>query len=173
MTQPRSYPPGVTSWVDIAAEDVGGATDFYGELFGWTFTDEPLPGDADRYLVAQQDGLDAAGILGARTHPSASGWNTYIAVDDVEAAIARVEGAGGHAVTAASQGGKGAGRWPAPTRMAWSSGSGRPEPDQVPKPSTRLKHGTSATSMRPTPKHRLPGTARCSAGRSTTSGSGG
>src|SRR5687767_11687755 len=93
MTQPRSYPPGVTSWVDIAAEDVGGATDFYGELFGWTFTDEPLPGDADRYLVAQQDGLDAAGILGSRSHASASGWNTYIAVDDVEAAIARVEGA--------------------------------------------------------------------------------
>lgn len=107
MTQPRSYPSGVTSWVELAAEDVGGATDFYGQLFGWRFTEEALPGDAARYLVAQQDGLDAAGILGTRTQSSAPGWNTYIAVDDVEAAVARVDGAGGRVVTSASQAGMG------------------------------------------------------------------
>ncbi|MGH3335550.1 MAG: VOC family protein [Nocardioides sp.] len=107
MTKPRSYPAGVTSWVDIAHEDVGGASAFYGELLGWTFTEDPLPGDADRYLIAQLDGLDAAGVLGTRAHPRSSGWNTYIAVDDVEAAVARVEAGGGHVVTSASQAGMG------------------------------------------------------------------
>jgi uncharacterized protein len=107
MTRPRSYPSGVTSWVDIAHEDVGGASAFYGELFGWTFTEEPLPGDADRYLVAQLGGLDAAGVLGTRAHTRSSGWTTYIAVDDVEAATARVEAADGHVVTPASPAGMG------------------------------------------------------------------
>ncbi len=105
MTKPRSYPAGVTSWVEIAHEDVGGARAFYGELFGWTFIEEPSPAGSDTYLVAQLDGLDAAGILGARAQPRSSAWNTYIAVDDLEAAVARVEAAGGHVVTAMSQAG--------------------------------------------------------------------
>ena len=65
MTKLRSYPAGVTSWVEIAHEDLGGASAFYAELFGWTFTEDPSPGEAGRYLVAQLDGLDAAGILGS------------------------------------------------------------------------------------------------------------
>jgi uncharacterized protein len=104
MTKLRSYPAGVTSWVDIAHADVEGASAFYGGIFGWTFTEDPLRGEVDRYLVAQLDGLDAAGILGTPAGSSApSGWNTYISVDDVEAATARVEAAGGQVVTAASE----------------------------------------------------------------------
>jgi uncharacterized protein len=107
MTEPRSYPAGVTSWVDVAHDDVEGATAFYGGLFGWTFTEDPSPEDADGYLIAQLDGVDAAGIVGARAHPGSSGWNTYIAVDDLEAAIARIQAAGGQVVTTASQAGMG------------------------------------------------------------------
>jgi uncharacterized protein len=107
MTEPRSYPAGVTSWVDVAHDDVDGATAFYGGLFGWTFTEDPSPEDADGYLIAQLDGVDAAGIVGARAHPGSSGWNTYIAVDDLEAAIARIQAAGGQVVTTASQAGMG------------------------------------------------------------------
>jgi uncharacterized protein len=108
MTRPRSYPPGVTSWVDLAQDDAEAASVFYGELFGWTFTEDPLPGSADRYLIARLDGLDVAGILGTGTPGHGpSGWTTYIAVDDVQAAVARVEAGGGGVVTAASQAGMG------------------------------------------------------------------
>lgn len=103
MTKPRSYPEGVTSWVDVAHEDVEGTSAFYGGLLGWTFT-----GGTDGYLIAQLDGLDAAGIRGPRAGSTGTtGWSTYIAVDDVEAATARVEAAGGQAVTPASQAGMG------------------------------------------------------------------
>jgi uncharacterized protein len=106
MAEPRSYPAGATAWVDIENADVEGVSAFYGGLFGWTFTGDPLPGDVDTYLTAQLDGLDAAGISGARL-PGSAGWNTYIAVDDVGAAIARVETAGGHLLTPASRVGMG------------------------------------------------------------------
>ena len=64
MTEPRSYPAGVTSWVDLAHDDVEGASVFYGGLFGWTFTEDASSGAADPYLIAQLDSLDTAGIGG-------------------------------------------------------------------------------------------------------------
>ena len=44
MSEPRSYPEGVTSWIDVEHQDVDGARAFYGGLFGWTFTDATPPG---------------------------------------------------------------------------------------------------------------------------------
>ena len=41
MNEPRTYPEGVTCWVDIEAADVEVAARFYGALFGWTFIDSP------------------------------------------------------------------------------------------------------------------------------------
>ena len=91
----RTYPDGVTCWVDIDEPDVEEAARFYGALFGWTFiAAAPKHG----YLIAQHDGQDAAGI-GQRSvdapiaRPAA--WNTYIAVQDVSQATARVAAAGG------------------------------------------------------------------------------
>ena len=37
MAEPRTYPEGVTSWVDVEAPDLEAAQAFYGGLFGWTF----------------------------------------------------------------------------------------------------------------------------------------
>ena len=68
MTEPRSYPAGVTSWVDLAHDDVEGASVFYGGLFGWTFTEDASSGAADPYLIAQLGGLDTAGIGGVGAH---------------------------------------------------------------------------------------------------------
>ena len=53
MNEPRTYPEGVTCWVDIAETDVEEAARFYGVLLGWTFLEaEPKR----RYLI-----LDAPG----------------------------------------------------------------------------------------------------------------
>lgn len=52
-TGQRTYPEGVTSWVDTEQDDVDAAADFYSGLFGWTFSEATPPGVPFRYLVAQ------------------------------------------------------------------------------------------------------------------------
>ena len=44
MPEARTYPEGVTSWVDVEQPDLDAAQAFYGGLFGWTFE----RGDAGR-----------------------------------------------------------------------------------------------------------------------------
>jgi predicted enzyme related to lactoylglutathione lyase len=91
MTEPRTYPAGVTSWIDLETGDLEAAQEFYGRLFGWTFTTATPPGVAP-YVIAQLDGQDAAGLAsGTRT----SAWNTYVAVDDIDEAATKVKAAGG------------------------------------------------------------------------------
>ena len=96
MNMPRTYPEGITCWVDIEEREVEEAARFYGVLFGWTFLEsEPKLG----YLIARLDGQDAAGIghLNAPDVPAARSpaWNTYISVQDIEQAAARILAAGG------------------------------------------------------------------------------
>ncbi len=105
---PRTYPPGVPSWVDVEHRDIEGAKAFYGGLFGWTFQDATPPDAPSRYVIARLDGLDAAGIgsPGDRA-PNAPAWNTYLAVDDADAVAARIEASGGRVVRAATDAGEG------------------------------------------------------------------
>jgi uncharacterized protein len=94
MNALRTYPEGVTCWVDIEGPDVEEAARFYGVLFGWTFVED---GRKPRYLVAQRDGQDAAGI-GQRSVDDPVGrsaaWNTYISVRDLNRTADRLLTAG-------------------------------------------------------------------------------
>jgi predicted enzyme related to lactoylglutathione lyase len=95
MHTPRTYPEGVTCWVDIEDVDVDEAARFYGVLLGWTFIEVA---SRPRYLIAQRDGQDAAGIAQRPVddpiaRPAA--WNTYISVRNVSQAAAAVAAAGG------------------------------------------------------------------------------
>src|SRR4051812_33329631 len=115
MAEPRTYPPGVTSWVDVEHRDVESAMAFYGDLFGWTFQEATPPGAPFRYVIARQGGLDAAGIGGPADPAAASevggpvtpAWNTYIAVQDAEVTAARIEAAGGRVLTPPTDAGEG------------------------------------------------------------------
>lgn len=115
MTDARTYPFGVTSWVDLEHQDVDAAKRFYGGLFGWTFTRATPPGIPFQYLIAELDGQDVGG-LGGPSDPSGEGpgqptWNTYVAVDDIHAVATAVESAGGqvlHPPTKAGEGGSNA-----------------------------------------------------------------
>lgn len=93
--EPRTYPEGVLSWIDIEQADLEAAKRFYGGLFGWTFVDAGPPDAPARYVVAQLDGQDVAGLAGAGGDGAGASWNTYVAVSDVDAAAPRVEKAGG------------------------------------------------------------------------------
>jgi uncharacterized protein len=88
----RTYPEGVPSWVDTDQQDPQAAQEFYRGLFGWTFTTLSPPG-APIYAIAALDGRDVAGI--GQADDAAPAWNTYIAVDEADAAAARISAAGG------------------------------------------------------------------------------
>lgn len=79
----RTYPVGVTSWVECEEPDVAASVEFYGGLFGWDFEDVLPEGAPQRYVVATLDGLDVASVSGPA--PERATWVTYIAVDDADA----------------------------------------------------------------------------------------
>jgi predicted enzyme related to lactoylglutathione lyase len=94
MADERSYPAGVTCWVDTEQPDVDAALHFYAGLFGWTFSDA-VPADVPgTYLIASLGGADVAAI-GPRQGDAPVEWITYIAVEDADAAAATVRAAGG------------------------------------------------------------------------------
>ncbi len=85
---------GSMAWCDLRTPDVDGARDFYTALLGWTA--EEIGGGGDqRYVVFSHEGEQIAG-LGPDAAPA--GWTPYIAVRDVDAAIAAAT-ARGAAVT--------------------------------------------------------------------------
>lgn len=94
MSDTRTYPHGVPSWIDTVAPDLDEAKRFYAGLFDWTFTDA-MPAEAPgNYLVATIDGEDVAAI-GSPEDGDEVGWRTYIAVDDADASAKAVNEAGG------------------------------------------------------------------------------
>ena len=109
MDVPRTYPSGVPCWIDIEPIDTEAAQQFYGGLFGWKF-ENAMPADAPgHYLIAQLDGSDVAAIA-SREPVSTGQWNTYIAVDDVDATTVSAEAAGAELTSQPRDAGPG-GRW--------------------------------------------------------------
>ena len=98
MPKKTEYAQGTPSWVDLQTTDQDAAKQFYTALFGWSYDDNPMPGGGGVYAMATLNGETVAAI--APMPPAAPQgmppmWNTYIAVDDVDAAVAKVGPAGG------------------------------------------------------------------------------
>ncbi len=100
MTTMTSYPHGVPSWIDLATPDPDASRSFYAELFGWDYDVEPTDQPGNDYTMARKDGRSAAGMMKLSDEMAASGmppvWSTYVTVDDIEAAVAKVGPAGGN-----------------------------------------------------------------------------
>lgn len=92
------YEPGTPCWVELETTDTAAAKRFYGELFGWSFEDMPIPADAT-YTMTRIRGKDVAAISpmteGAKAAGAPPHWNTYILVADVAAVTAKVAALGG------------------------------------------------------------------------------
>jgi predicted enzyme related to lactoylglutathione lyase len=118
----RTYPEGVTSWVDVEVADLDAAQAFYSGLLGWSFAQV-----ADDYAIAQLDGQDVAGIA----RGGGAAWNTYVAADDADTVADRVRQHGGRVVAGPADASGGAGRWAACTDPAgvafrlWQAGARR------------------------------------------------
>ncbi|MBB4686209.1 VOC family protein [Amycolatopsis jiangsuensis] len=95
ITRTEPWPEGTPCWVDLMTSDRERAVAFYGALLGWTVRD----GGADTgfYGTAQVAGRPVAGIgeapQGQQGMPAQ--WTTYLAVSDVDSAVAAVGAAGG------------------------------------------------------------------------------
>lgn len=95
MPRRTSYAEGTPNWVELETGDVAAAKAFYGPLFGWTFEDSPTPGGLTYSLAHKSGGVVAAIVPSAPDASSAPVWNTYLAVDDIDAAVKRAKKAGG------------------------------------------------------------------------------
>ena len=93
-----SYAQGTPNWVDLQTTDQPAAKAFYGEVFGWSYDDQPMDADAV-YSIAKIGDAQVAAIAPQSPELKAAGapsmWNTYLAVDSVDVATAKVAAAGG------------------------------------------------------------------------------
>ena len=161
MAQPRTYPHGVTCWIDTEQPDLEAARRFYAGLFGWTLTDAMPPGA--RRLVPDRHPRRAGRRRDRRRRPAGTAaWNTYVAVDDADATAAAVREAGGTVSSPAR--GRRPGRprrhvrWTRPGRefRLWQAGRAARRADAR----TRPARGTSATCTPPTATPRWRSTRR-------------
>jgi uncharacterized protein len=87
---------GMFCWLDVTTPDAAAAKKFYGELFGWR-TKEEKPGPHP-YTMFTLDGKEFGGLM-PMTGPEWQGvpphMMVYIAVDDINAAAAKVTQLGG------------------------------------------------------------------------------
>jgi predicted enzyme related to lactoylglutathione lyase len=88
-----AYPNGTFCWIDLGTRDLAAARRFYEALLGWRAEQVETP-DPGVYLVARIDGKDVAGIHD-HSQGGAHDWDSYIAVDDLDATLAKVSGLGG------------------------------------------------------------------------------
>jgi len=93
-----SYAQGTPNWVDLQTPSQDAAKAFYSGLFGWTYDDQPMP-EGQVYSMAMLGEHTVAAIAPQPPEMVAAGappmWNTYLAVDSVDDAVAKVEAAGG------------------------------------------------------------------------------
>jgi predicted enzyme related to lactoylglutathione lyase len=91
-----SWSHGQFHWNELMTRNVEGAKKFYGETLGWKFDAMPMPGGAS-YWIAKSGDTPAAGIFdisGPDYQGVPESWMPYIAVDDVDARVAKATKAG-------------------------------------------------------------------------------
>jgi len=93
MSKIEKYAPGQFCWVDLNTKDYDGMARFYGELWGWTLETDTTPNG--RYGIFLRDGAPVAGMGEMSAEMAAGGmpsvWNSYVAVDDCAAVVAKAK----------------------------------------------------------------------------------
>ncbi|MFN2581449.1 MAG: VOC family protein [Candidatus Dormibacteria bacterium] len=84
-------------WLDLSSQDPAGSRDFYTKLFGWTvdIADDPQYGGYGMFKV---DGNEIAGVGAAMNPQQPTAWTVYVIVDDADAAVGRIQQAGGNVI---------------------------------------------------------------------------
>lgn len=90
-------------WVELATPDVAAAQDFYGELFGWRFSDSAHAPPGSRYSEYALGDTHYGGFLqmDASWGDTPAHWSLYVVVPDLDARLASATAAGGSVVVPA------------------------------------------------------------------------
>ena len=91
---------GLFSMHELITTDLASAKEFYGGLFGWTFT-ETKTIHGNPYLLVHREGTIIGGMMlkdGNAPDDVIPCWDLYITVDDVEASAEMVEKLGGEVI---------------------------------------------------------------------------
>ena len=87
---------GFFHWNELMTHNVDAAKEFYANTLGWSY--DAFPMDNGTYWVAMAGGRPAAGIMsmeGVNPPDTPPHWFAHIAVDDIDARVAKVADAGG------------------------------------------------------------------------------
>ena len=91
---------GMIWWSELMTRDVAAARRYYEALAGWSFSTMPM--GEETYHLACRNGQPIAGMMDMSKMPGVENvpphWFTYIAVDDVDAAVAATRAAGGRVI---------------------------------------------------------------------------
>jgi predicted enzyme related to lactoylglutathione lyase len=88
---------GTFYWNELMTRDIEGAKTFYAGTLGWSYDAMPMPGGGGTYWVAKMGDEPVGGILDISAPefgPVPESWMAYIAVDDVDARVAKAIKAG-------------------------------------------------------------------------------
>jgi uncharacterized protein len=84
----KRYEPGTFCWADLSTADVEGAKAFYGDLLGWEFRDDEIPGGGT-YTMCYVGGDDVAAMVEQNQQPGH--WNHYVSVKSADEATAEAK----------------------------------------------------------------------------------
>lgn len=88
--------PGSFSWNELATTDVGAAREFYGALFGWTFTAIESPGGTETALISNHGQANGHMVqMNEQWGDAPPHWRPYFSVADADATAAKAAGDGG------------------------------------------------------------------------------
>ena len=93
MATRTEHAPGTFSWVDLTTSDSEAAKSFYGNLLGWEFDDNEIPGGGT-YTLCMVGGESVAAIA-PQTDKFRPHWNSYVTVASADDAAARAKELGG------------------------------------------------------------------------------
>ncbi len=92
MNHVKKYPNHTFCWIDLQSTDTAQSKQFYGDLFGWTYEDQPLP-QGGVYTMFKLDGYDVAGcnIMSPDLQGHPAFWSNYISADEMQTSLASAE----------------------------------------------------------------------------------
>ncbi|MCG8603484.1 VOC family protein, partial [bacterium] len=102
MKEATGHKPGSFCWAELVTTDGDSAKQFYTELFGWNFSDQPV-GEGMVYTMLQLQDKNVAALYQMNQEQESRGipphWNSYISVANADESVAKTKSLGGTAHT--------------------------------------------------------------------------
>ena len=96
MATRTEFAPGTFSWVDLTSRDIAGVKGFYGELLGWEFEDNDVPGGGMYSMCKVGD--DSVAALAPQNDEFPPHWNSYVTVASADDTAAKAKALGANVI---------------------------------------------------------------------------